>query len=905
MKYKSKKPRHRCNPKIEAYMRNILLLLATLLSSAISSAQHLIPFRGANGLYGYATPIGKVITPPQFKKAWLPNEQGLVLAVDKDDSVRVIRQDGMVLPATIAFKSYDEPVAYPVVNYTQGDFAKPDTLPDFWCIRSTDQQEFLLVKNGKSGWESSKYLSYEKLKSGVPIYGTYRTENYTYGPFTFYKGMHRVIKGEHRANFINTNLEELFKDDYENGVILTNGYIALASPEGRFALANACGQMRTGFVFRNIIGTAHPDFCVVNHTPGQAGNRAGLLRANGTLVVDTVYEQLAGVTENWVVAQKNNLYGVLDYAGNTVLPFQYSHLEYTRGGHFIASEDWTNTTIVNIEGKPLLEKPWNKIEYKHNWNGQELPYFEVRPDHQSRLRGVLDSNLNLLFLDTFSQISVANRKFLVTGAKGNTFGLYDYSGKALIPMTYSFLKRIRDDAGYLVMRDSLFGFYTTDGQVALPCQYTRIVPEPTPDGMILWAKTQRDKNLYAAFSPKGERLLFAEQIAPMLRAVDFKNCFVPDMVNGQWQLTLPDGSIVLKPRDYPYKNINVGTLDGCLMVEKADGKCRILDAYLKPIIPQGFFLPENLYRGPYLQMGLIPVYNQTQSGIINTCGEWVKKPGEFGYHILRPNMYSEHKGQPNEYNLEGATIYTITPEGTKSIEVQYMNDKFRDCYLVIGRAFDDAPEELKMQQSYSGKVFKYAVMDTLGNVLTPFIIARYPEQIKSRWLATVYEPDYSTKAVVFDSTGHIVFNFGKERVSGYDPERHWVYLTNEQNKTGIRDTLGREILPVQYRELQWHMPGKLFSHRLPDGNRELCNAQGKPVLSGFKYVNYARGLPDGYSYIFTDSECHILSPDLRTLCSTPGKEAEIVEQFPDLLRVKTEDGVVRYVSFRKGIVFGE
>ncbi len=886
-------------------MRILFLLLLALFSSTTALSQHLIPFRSANGLYGYAKPDGNVVTPPQFKKAWLPNEQGLVLAADKDNFVRVIRQDGAVLPAAIAFNTYEAPLAYPVVNYAHGDMAKPDTLQDFWCIRSADYQEFLLIKNGKNGWESHKYLNYEKLKSRVPIYGTYRSENYITGPFTFYKGLHRVIKGEHRANFIHTNFEEIFKDDFENGVILANGHLALASAEGRFALADARGQIRTGFVFRNIIGTVHPDFCVVNHTPGQHSNRAGILRADGGLVVDTVYEHLAGVTEHWVVAQKNNQYGVLDYAGNTLLPFKYSHLEYARDGYFIASEDWTTTTIINIEGKPLLEKTWNKIEYKHNWSGYELPYFEIRPDHQSDLRGVLDSNLNLLFLDTISQISIAKHKFMVTGAKGKTFGLYDYAGRALIPMTHAFLERTRDDAGYLVMQDSLFGFYNAAGQATLPCRYARIVPEQTPDGGILWAKTQRDKNLYTAFTTKGERLPLAEQIAPTLRVVDFKNCFVPDMVNGQWQLTLPDGSTVVKPRDYPNKNINVGTPDGCLMVEKADGKCRILDAYLKPIIPQGFFLPENLYRGPYLQMGLIPVYNQTQCGIINTRGEWVQKPGDFGYHILRPNMYSEHKGRPNEHNLEGATIYTITPEGTKRVEVQYMNDKFRDGYLVIGRAFDDAPEDLKMQQSYARKVLKYAVMDTLGNVLTPFIIARYPEQIKSRWLATVYEPNYSTKAVVFDNTGRIVFDFGKELVSGYDPEQHWVYITDEQNKTGIRDTLGREILPVQYRELQWHLPGKLFSHRLPDGNRELCTEQGKPVLSGFKYVNYARELPDGYSCIFTDSLCHILSRDLRILCSMPGKEVEVLEQYPNLLHVKTEDGGVRYVNFRKGIVFGE
>lgn len=52
-----------------------------------------------------------------------------------------------------------------------------------------------------------------------------------------------------------------------------------------------------------------------------------------------------------------------------------------------------------------------------------------------------------------------------------------------------------------------------------------------------------------------------------------------------------------------------------------------------------------------------------------------------------------------------------------------------------------------------------------------------------------------------------------------------VYITDEQNKTGIRDTLGREILPVQYLDLQWRLPGKLFSHHLPDGSKTLHGAR--------------------------------------------------------------------------------
>lgn len=104
----------------------------------------------------------------------------------------------------------------------------------------------------------------------------------------------------------------------------------------------------------------------------------------------------------------------------------------------------------------------------------------------------------------------------------------------------------------------------------LPRQYTRIVPEKTESGTIIWAKQHRDKNLYTPYTPEGKQLPIADQIAPTLRVVDFKNCFVPEMVKGQWQLTLPDGSTVIKPHHYPNKNINVGTPDGCLMVEKED-----------------------------------------------------------------------------------------------------------------------------------------------------------------------------------------------------------------------------------------------------------------------------------------------------------------------------------------------
>jgi hypothetical protein len=132
-----------------------------------------------------------------------------------------------------------------------------------------------------------------------------------------------------------------------------------------------------------------------------------------------------------------------------------------------------------------------------------------------------------------------------------------------------------------------------------------------------------------------------------------------------------------------------------------------------------------------------------------------------------------------------------------------------------------------------------------------------------------------------------------------------VYVTDSLNRTGIRDTLGREILPIQYTEFNWYgEPGTFFQSKLPDGKRKLCSGDGKVVLTGFQYLQRLDALPDGYFFVVTDNTSHILSPDKRVLCSLPGKEMDLVPAYPNLIRVKTDDYVIRYVDFRKGIVYG-
>ncbi len=887
-------------------LKHGLFLLFLLALSLPANAQNLIPFPGSNGRYGFVNEAGQPVTAPQFKRAWLPNEQGITLALDEKDSLRIIRQDGVVLPGAIAWQwlGYD-----PQVFHAQNG---RDTVPGIWCVRGGYNQDFLLVRKGSAGWETRKYLYYDRLKSPVSIYGNYRPENYS-SFFEWYNGYCRVIKSERRVNFVNTRLEEVFKTDFENGAVLLNGHFALVSPDGQFALGDERGRILTPFQFRNIIGTPRKGHFVVNYTPGQASAHVGLLRADGAFAIDTVYSELKAATDQVLVAGSGAFYGLLNYAGDTILPFEYTYLEYTRDDYFIASREFQGKIIINSRGETLWEKPQEHIRFYSNYSeDKRLDYFQLEEDYAFSFITLLDSSLHLIYADTLRGVERRGDYFKVTAKGGKRQGVIRNDGSLLVPVQYLHIERFPANQGFLVKNDTLSGLYTKEGVEALPCRYRRLVFQQAGDSIIIWANPYSDKNLYTAFNPKGNRLPIPEQIAPTLAALEMQNCFFPEMENGRWKLTLPDGSFIFKPREYPYNNRNIGTPDGCVMVECADGRCDVLNAYFKSILPTGFYIPEKRYRGPYIKNGLIPVTNsQNQWGILNTKGKWVQKPGNLQYHILRPDLYSEHKGEPRPEDMNGMTICKITQEGIQRTEVHFMDDKFSDeGYLVIGRLFDDAPEEIRQKYWYGGKVMKYALMDTFGRVITPFILQKFPERIRGFWTAKVYEPDYQIKTVLFDSLGKILADYGQEPIEYYDPERHWLYFTTKEHFTGIRDTLGREILPAKYRRLNWNIPGRLFNHELSEQERQLCDAKGNVVLSGFQYVNLAKDISDGFCYVVTLSKdggytCHVLSPDNRVLCALPGRDVERVERFPDLLKVEMENREVRYVDYKRGLAFGQ
>ena len=132
--------------KADAMVRSLTLFLLFLIVNSLAvSAQSLIPFLSKNGLYGYARPNGEVVTEPQFKLAYLPDSNGVVLAINGYDSLSVLDLNGnILLDAMHPFGVYDDSYLEEMTNI---DGTKRDTIHSIKVIYSSDYTSFLLINH--------------------------------------------------------------------------------------------------------------------------------------------------------------------------------------------------------------------------------------------------------------------------------------------------------------------------------------------------------------------------------------------------------------------------------------------------------------------------------------------------------------------------------------------------------------------------------------------------------------------------------------------------------------------------------------------------------------------------------------------------------------------------------------
>lgn len=461
--------------KIIVKMKKPLYILFFLVLPVIAFGQHLIPYLSKNDKYGFANQNGEILIKPMSNTCPYPmTPQRPSTKITIDGVEKGILRNGMIVEATEYF---------PVLHFSGSKTLKPDTL--FNILWGVANKKLILINlttkkvatyhtlptQQKYIWLSKNFdiLNFHFSHEGAPI---------------FYKGSMNVWSSEDSINFVDMELNEIFPRNFTLCNQLDEQYFVLADVPSKYALGDSTGQIRTPAIWTSIRTSKKTGIFIVNMQRDAFKAKAGLIDANGVVMLDTVYQSIVeSATGKHIIVKKNGLYGICDYNGRTLLPVEYHQIEeISQTGYLRVSRDGERWDILNHDLESILDAPADRIS-----NPSGMGSIRVIVE-KNRVKSYYDENMRLIIIDSLRQdIRIISQDPLMINhthyLKGE--GIMDAYHNEILPQQYS---SIYWRNGYFEVRkiEGWRGVRDIKGNIVVPEICEDISVEVTPNGRVFW-----------------------------------------------------------------------------------------------------------------------------------------------------------------------------------------------------------------------------------------------------------------------------------------------------------------------------------------------------------------------------------------------------------------------------------
>ncbi|MCB9333573.1 MAG: WG repeat-containing protein [Lewinellaceae bacterium] len=383
----------------------------------------------------------------------------------------------------------------------------------------------------------------------------------------FQHGLCVIHTAPGRFNILHERRGLLFDRDFAGCTILNPEYIVLENESGQMALADSSGSIRTGFNFIKISPTPREGYFYATQSDPSDPHSSWewiLMDGNGNSVLDSVFKNPTVAGSTWIIAEKNDEYGLIDWNQREILPFTFWSLEFIRDSLFLAEKSYPLTdqktvngrtenvryTIIDMHNREYLPKSMGRLWF----NSRGLPYFEASFEFDLKNKWIMDSSFQIIHRDSFNTIDQSyDGRFRVSwnGADGDVsrHGILDYTGRQIVPTEFRLIMELQQRSGYLVEKDGLWGFYAYSGQQVLPAKFAQIRHEVTDSTNLLWVNPHRDKVLFTAYDLNGKQLPMPDQNRPNPSIGKRTGDMHEILENGSRKFILPDGTKAEAPQD--------------------------------------------------------------------------------------------------------------------------------------------------------------------------------------------------------------------------------------------------------------------------------------------------------------------------------------------------------------------
>lgn len=324
------------------------------------------------------------------------------------------------------------------------------------------------------------------------------------------------LRGKYLAFAGMEGINQNFDDDYYRFVIGNDSYHIDYS--NRFIYVDKNGLECFVDGYKYVDPTKGENYFIIRNVKGD-GYETGLYhKYNKTLIIPAVYDTLNYISDDRIIACKNDKYGMMNIKQEEIIPFIYKYIDYINDNFIIAIND-EKYGVINIDNEVVLSFEYDEIYNIHEYG----EYLRISKNNKFGL--INTATAEIVVPMEYDGIEYSRNETAVAVKEGR-FGVIDVTNKNVVPFIYDSIMNCYD--GFIVYKDEMAGFINEKGSVVLPVEYYNI--SEVKDGFI--TAVIEDKNgehKYAVYDLNGEEI-----VPPIYDYIDYYATDKYMLVNKGW-----------------------------------------------------------------------------------------------------------------------------------------------------------------------------------------------------------------------------------------------------------------------------------------------------------------------------------------------------------------------------------
>lgn len=263
-----------------------------------------------------------------------------------------------------------------------------------------------------------------------------------------------IIKKDGKVGLVNDNGSILVEAKYEEiknlGDTYKNGYITI-SEDGKYGVVSATKKQILENKYDEISQIYLKDYYLVKES-----GKKKLIDSKGTTIIENGFDEIKSTTSRGIIFTKNNLYGEMSIAGETLIEAKYQNLKEAINGIYIAKQN-DKYGIINTTENVEISFDYTGITYNEKAN-------LFLAEDQEYKTSIIDEKFNVKVIGILSEINT--EQSYIRMRINDEYKYYDFSGEERLNTEV-----LKNNTIFLSKKDGKYGYVDQKGNSVIDYIY--------------------------------------------------------------------------------------------------------------------------------------------------------------------------------------------------------------------------------------------------------------------------------------------------------------------------------------------------------------------------------------------------------------------------------------------------